>query len=214
MIQGEVISNYYFNIPIDMNSGALIYYLKAYDNSGLFTESDVNNITFQNGLGPIVSIVDSPYPNPLDLETKNILLFLANVSDIDGTIVDVTIYYKFSSSAEWNNFVMSYDVESGFYNYNIDIERQNGTLFCKIEASDNLGLTTTEEIMINYINGPLDESKKVGGMEPIVVIIAVGSIISVVGVAGFILNKKLKVKRGNQPPTSNLPSPPSQEPPE
>ena len=214
MIQGEIISNYYFNIPIDMNSGALIYYLKAYDNSGLFTESDVNNITFQNGLGPIVSIVDSPYPNPLDLETKNILLFLANVSDIDGTIVDVTIYYKFSSSAEWNNFVMSYDVESGFYNYNIDIERQNGTLFCKIEASDNLGLTTTEEIMINYINGPLDESKKVGGMEPIVVIIAVGSIISVVGVAGFILNKKLKVKRGNQPPTSNLPSPPSQEPPE
>ena len=216
MIQSEISNGYYFDIPIDMNSGVLQYYLKAYDNSGHFGESDEISFTFQNGLGPITSFVDLPFPNPLDLETKDILLIQANVTDIDGTVSDATIYYKFSAAAEWNTSVMSYNVESGFYSIDINIETRNGTLFLKIEASDNLGLTTTtDEININYINGPSDEDKTTGAIDPIVAIIAIGSIISVGTVTGLILNNRRKLKRGSLPPTSDLPSPPeSQGPPE
>ncbi len=216
MIQSEISNSYYFNVPIDVNSGVLQYYLKAYDNSGLFAESEGISFTFQNGLGPITSFVDLPFPDPLDLETEDTLMIQANVSDIDGTVSEVTIFYKFSSSAEWNTSIMSYSVESGCYNFNINIKTQNGTLFLKIEASDNLGLTTTtDEININYINGPKDEAKTTGAIDPIVVIIAVGSVISVGTVSGLILKNKRNVKRGTQPPTSDLPSPPeSQGPPE
>ncbi|MCK4847857.1 MAG: hypothetical protein KAT16_02405, partial [Candidatus Heimdallarchaeota archaeon] len=218
MILGDLSDSYYFEIPLDTKSGILHYYMKAYDNSGLFTESEVFDFAFENGLGPIISFVNLPYPNPLDLETKDNLMITVNVSDVDGTIVgeSVTIYYKFSSPDEWNTFIMSYDVESGFYIYNVEIETQNGTLFIKIKASDDSDLnTTTDEIFINFINGPSDDDEATGGIEPIVVIIALGSIISVGAATIFVVNKKLKANKVSQISTSNLPSPPeSQGPPE
>lgn len=90
---------YFFDVPISTTSGTMFYKIRAFDLSGLSSETGIYNTTFSGGLGPGIIVEGLPYPSPLDMEDKNTIRIWANVTD-DGNITNCTIAYGFTDTAE------------------------------------------------------------------------------------------------------------------
>ena len=141
--------------------GTIYYQIRGYDNSGHITTSYAYEIDYTNALAPKIELIDTPYPNPLDLNEGNIIQIRINATDSDGIISSVTIEYKFHTDTNYTIAEMSYDSLLDLYIIGLNITEINGTLEFKIKAIDNNSLITeTNFYNINYINGKVETEKK------------------------------------------------------
>ncbi|MHA1401766.1 MAG: hypothetical protein ACTSQE_15550 [Candidatus Heimdallarchaeaceae archaeon] len=149
MLYDSLSDLYYATISIPTSSGNLTYKVRAYDIAGFSSESDIYIVEFSNGLAPIITLLDTPYPTVLNIEKTKTFRIRANVSD-DGILKSVQIYYKFESESEWVIEDMVLDNET-FYYFDIELPKKSGVLIFKITATDDLNLVTETIVYeVNY----------------------------------------------------------------
>ncbi len=175
-------------VPVTTASGNITFLIKAYDQIGYMSVTNATSIIFENGLAPIIDLVDEPYSSPYTIDGTNIIRIRANVTD-DGQVTVVKILYRFNSNDEWEIMEMKYDNISALYFADIALKGKKGELFFKVLATDNLNLTSETDLIIigyeitNYTN-------------PLVYIIS-GSALGVIAIAAIViaLIKKRAVKK-------------------
>lgn len=144
---------YYFDVSIYTRNGTLSYKIRAFDLSGLSSETSIYTIIYSDGLGPFIEVQGLPYPSPLDMEDKNTIRIWANVTDYDGNVTACTISYRFVDTDEWKFKDMVFDEETGFYYFDVKVNKRSGNMTFIISATDNLGLTwETDPYTIEYEN--------------------------------------------------------------
>ncbi|MFX0124575.1 MAG: hypothetical protein ACFFAE_13165 [Candidatus Hodarchaeota archaeon] len=181
---------YFFDIPVHSESGTVSFKIRAYDLSGLSSETSIYTISYSQALGPYIEILGIPYPSPLDMNGTSTIRVWANVTDFDGNVTECTIWYRFSDADEWEIKNMILDEETGYYYYDIKVYR-SGNLTIIVNATDNLGLSQqSDPYTIWYVN-----AGSAPGLPPELVLF--GAIIAIGGggsVAAVILYKKGKLK--------------------
>jgi len=130
-----------FNAQITSSiTGTIFFKIKAIDTEGLISESVIKEITVSNNSAPeITEITYSPNEPIVGTELK----VFANISDIDGTITSAKILWSFNESSLSNE--KAFTVNDGKYEVIITPE-QTGSLYYKIEASDNDNASTESPI--------------------------------------------------------------------
>ncbi|MCK4845434.1 MAG: hypothetical protein KAS95_07160, partial [Candidatus Heimdallarchaeota archaeon] len=192
MVFDQELNMYVAYVQVDSVTGTLEYMVRAFDLSGLSSETSSVSIDFNNGLGPVITLVDAPYSSPYSMEDARSIRITANVTD-DGSVTLVQIYYKLDNDTEWTITEMTLDTETGQYYYDIKVSDAEGILTFKIEATDDLDLITESDIFtIEYENASV--------FQPLAVIIPIVSI-AAIGTLGYLFGtKKLKLgkifKRG------------------
>ncbi len=192
MVFDQELNMYVAYVQVDSVTGTLEYMVRAFDLSGLSSETSSVSIDFNNGLGPVITLVDAPYSSPYSMEDARSIRITANVTD-DGSVALVQIYYKLDNDTEWTIAEMTLDTETGQYYYDIKVSGAEGILTFKIEATDDLDLITESDIFtIEYENASV--------FQPLAVIIPVVSIAAIGTLAYLFGTKKIKLgkifKRG------------------
>ena len=196
-----------FDVPISTGEGTLLYRIRAFDVSGLSSESALCTIDFTNAFAPIIIVQDTPFPSPLDMQGTQLIRIRANVTD-DETIESVKIHYRFSTEDDWNISEMSRDLATGYYYFDVLVLSESGNLTFKITATDNSGLTSeTDSYTINFENAKVTPSTP--STEPLFVITALLGL----GVGGAVviylfLRKTGRWSKRNTNVSTDLPSPP------
>lgn len=186
MVFDQELNMYVAYVQVDSVTGTLEYMVRAFDLSGLSSETSSVSIDFNNGLGPVITLVDAPYPSPYSMDDARSFRITANVTD-DGSVTLVQIHYKLDNDTEWTIVEMSLDTETGQYYYDIKVSGAEGILTFKIVATDDLDLVTESDIFtIEYENASV--------FQPLAVIIPVVSI-AAIGTLGYLFGTK-KIKLG------------------
>ena len=187
MIFDQELNMYIAYIQVDSITGTLEYMVRAFDLSGLSSETSTVSLDFNNGLGPVITLVDAPYSYPYSMEEARNIRINANVTD-DGSVTLVQIHYKLDNDTEWTIVEMTLDAETGQYYYDIKVSGAEGILTFKIVATDDLDLITESDIFtIEYENASV--------FKPLAVIIPVVSI-AAIGIFGYLFGtKKLKLSK-------------------
>lgn len=186
MVFDQELNMYVAYVQVDSITGTLEYMVRAFDLSGLSSETSSVSIDFDNGLGPVITLVDAPYSSPYSMDDERSFRITANVTD-DGSVTLVQIHYKLDNDTEWTIVEMSLDTETGQYYYDIKVSGAEGILTFKIVATDDLDLVTESDIFtIEYENASV--------FQPLAVIIPVVSI-AVIGTLGYLFGTK-KIKLG------------------
>ncbi|UCE14667.1 MAG: hypothetical protein JSV04_05655, partial [Candidatus Heimdallarchaeota archaeon] len=135
------------------------------------SETETYILTYDNAqIAPSISILEMPFPSPLDMQGAQFIRIRANVTD-DGTIENVQIHYRFSNEEDWNMTEMSLDLATGYYYFDVFVPTKSGNLTFKIVAIDNSSLTSeTEAYTINYENAKVTPSAP--STDPLLIIIA------------------------------------------
>lgn len=186
MVFDQELNMYVAYVQVNSATGTLEYMVRAFDLSGLSSETSSVSIEFINGLGPVITLVDAPYPSPYSMDDARSFRITANVTD-DGSVTLVQIHYKLDNDTEWTIVEMSLDTETGQYYYDIKVSGAEGILTFKIVATDDLDLVTESDIFtIEYENASV--------FQPLAVIIPVVSI-AVISTLGYLFGTK-KIKLG------------------
>ncbi|MFX0013734.1 MAG: hypothetical protein ACFFB2_03135 [Promethearchaeota archaeon] len=153
MILNSTTGLYYFDVPLPTENGTLYYMVRAFDFSGLSSETTIYTVRYTHGLAPFIEVIGFPYPSPLDMNGTNTIRIWANVTDIDGTVLNCTIGYRFEETNEWKVQEMIFDEETGFYYFDVKVNRKSGNLTFIIYATDNLYLTSqSDPHIIEFVN--------------------------------------------------------------
>ncbi|MFW9990459.1 MAG: hypothetical protein ACFFD4_00225 [Candidatus Odinarchaeota archaeon] len=156
---------YTINILVPTAGGTLTYKIRAYDLIGLLSESGSYEIEFTNGLGPIIEVLDVPYSTPLNMEGISTIQIRGNASDVDGTVMQVELNYKHSTTDEWTVVNMTLDQQAGYYYYDVDLPTKDGNLIFKITATDDSGIVVESIIhTIEFINAHEQTSLNMAGI--------------------------------------------------
>lgn len=198
-----------FDVPISTGEGILLYRIRAFDLSGLSSESALYTIDFINGFTPIILVQDTPFPSPLDMQGTQLVRIRANVTD-DGTIESMKIHFRFSNEDDWNITEMSLDLATGYYYVDVLVPSESGNLTFKIVAADNSGLTSeTDTYTINFENAKVTPSAP--SMDPLLTITIVFLSLGAGGasVVYLFLRKTGRWPKRSTSVSTDLPSPPT-----
>ena len=198
-----------FDVPISTGEGILLYRIRAFDLSGLSSESALYTIDFINGFAPIILVQDTPFPSPLDMQGTQLVRIRANVTD-DGTIESMKIHFRFSNEDDWNITEMSLDLATGYYYVDVLVPSESGNLTFKIVAADNSGLTSeTDTYTINFENAKVTPSAP--SMDPLLTITIVFLSLGAGGasVVYLFLRKTGRWPKRSTSVSTDLPSPPT-----
>jgi len=150
----ETTGYYSVDIPIFADSGNLTYYIRAFDLAGHSNITDIFTIEFVNGYAPLIIVQE--IISPINLDKERIIRIYVNITD-DGIIKNVNIYYMFSETAKWKIKVMSFDNTEQLYYFDVTVPTRKGSLYFKIQATDNLNLTSETEIYtLNFENAAIN----------------------------------------------------------
>ncbi|MHA2366429.1 MAG: hypothetical protein ACXAC7_20900, partial [Candidatus Hodarchaeales archaeon] len=180
--------NYFYDIPILKSSGTVYYKVRAFDYSGLNSESVAYSTNYSNALAPKIILLDLPYPSPLDLQGAQALRIRVNATD-DGEIEDIQLKYRFSETDEFTSVNMTYDTLNGYYYVDIIVPTITGNLSFSVIAEDNNQLTGESIIVtINYINATIAD-KDSDSLLVSVFVFLLGSAVLIggVGAIGYLL---------------------------
>ncbi|MFX0208705.1 MAG: hypothetical protein ACFFDT_22175 [Candidatus Hodarchaeota archaeon] len=200
LIQYSIPPNYQYlaSIPPTGNDTVVHYYITLTDGLNNAQNSSLYSY-YSDGLPPNITL--TAISSPLDMQGNSYLNIEAQVTDT-GSLSGVEIYYKYSNTSQWIIESMTYDSESGQYIFDIPMQSEEGIVYYKIRAYDQVGYNSESEIyIVEYTNAEIAVSDEdgLGGLLLIlglgIVLLAVGGAVGVYLVKNKGLVEKIMRKR-------------------
>ncbi len=178
LIQYSIPPNYQYIalVPPTGNDTAVYYYIALTDGLNNVQNSSLYSY-YSDGLPPNITL--STISSPLDMQGHSYLNIEAQVTDT-GNLSDVEIYYRYSNTSEWIIESMTYDPDSGQYIFDIPMQSEEGIVYYKIRAYDQVGYSTESEIYtVEFTNAEIAGSDD--GLGGLLLILGLGIGLLVIG---------------------------------